>query len=609
MRRWIIFICCLAPLLAIADERILDYQSDIRIHENGVLTVTETIRVRAEGKNIRRGIYRDFPTRYKDRFGNRFRVDFDVISVRRNGQPEPWHTEKRSNGIRVYFGSAGHYLDHGEHEYELVFLTNRQIGFFKEHDELWWNVTGNGWMFPIDHVTATVSFPFTFTPGELELSVYTGRYGSKESRAIAEVLNSGKARFETTAPLEPWEGMSVIAAWPKGRVAEPGFVQKTAWFARDNGAAIILFFGLILPLAWYYWSWNKVGRDPEKGVIIPRFKPPDGLSPAACRYVKDMSFNRNAFTAAVISLAVKGQLVIEEEDEEFTLELWWNVTGNGWMFPIDHVTATVSFPFTFTPGELELSVYTGRYGSKESRAIAEVLNSGKARFETTAPLEPWEGMSVIAAWPKGRVAEPGFVQKTAWFARDNGAAIILFFGLILPLAWYYWSWNKVGRDPEKGVIIPRFKPPDGLSPAACRYVKDMSFNRNAFTAAVISLAVKGQLVIEEEDEEFTLRRETGTPATALTKGERVTLDELLPLPGSSIQMDNENYKDFQSAKRMLKKELKKEYLGRLFHLNSVYMAPPVLMSIAAAVIAAFFTGGTSRLGHIPRADHGFAWGV
>ena len=402
----IILICFLLPLLAIADERILDYRSDIRIHENGTLTVTETIRVRAEGNNIRRGIYRDFPTSYKDRLGNRFRVDFSVISVRRNGQTEPWHTEKRSNGIRVYFGSASHFLDHGEHEYELVFLTNRQIGFFKEHDEL-----------------------------------------------------------------------------------------------------------------------------------------------------------------------------------------WWNVTGNGWIFPMDHVTATISFPFTFTPDELELSVYTGRYGSKESRAIAEIVNSGKARFETTRPLEPWEGMSVITAWPKGRIAEPGFVQKTAWFARDNGAAIILLFGLVLPLSWYYWSWTRVGRDPEKGVIIPRFKPPDGLSPAACRFVMDMSFNRNAFTAAIISLAVKGQLAIDEDDEEFTLRRKTETPAAALTKGEQATLEELLPQPGSSIQMDNENYKDFQSAKRMLKKELKKEYLGRLFHLNSVYTAPAVLMSIAAVIIAVFFAGG------------------
>lgn len=219
MRPWIIILCWLLPLLATADERILDYQSDIRIHENGTLTVTETIRVRAEGKSIRRGIYRDFPTSYKDRLGNKFRVEFSVISVRRNGQPEPWHTEKRSNGTRVYFGSANHFLDHGEHQYELVFFTNRQIGFFTEHDELWWNVTGNGWMFPMDHVTATISFPFTFNRDELELSVYTGRYGSTASRAIAEVVASGKARFETTSPLEPWEGMSVIAAWPKGRIA------------------------------------------------------------------------------------------------------------------------------------------------------------------------------------------------------------------------------------------------------------------------------------------------------------------------------------------------------------------------------------------------------
>lgn len=406
MRPRMIVLCCLLPLLAIADERILDYQSDIRIHQNGTLTVTETIRVRAEGNNIRRGIYRDFPTHYKDRLGNRYRVDFSVLSVRRNGQPEPWHTEKRSNGIRVYFGSANHFLAHGVHQYELIFFTNRQIGFFKEHDEL-----------------------------------------------------------------------------------------------------------------------------------------------------------------------------------------WWNVTGNGWMFPIDHVTATLSFPFTLTPDELELSVYTGRFGSKQSGAIAEVVNGGKARFETTKPLAPREGMSVIAAWPKGRIAEPGFTQKTAWFARDNGAAIILFLGLILPLAWYYWAWNKVGRDPEKGVIIPRFKPPTGLSPAACRYVKDMSFNRNAFTAAIISLAVKGQLVIDEFDDEFTLQRSTGSPATPLTKGEQATLEALLPRPGSRIKMDNENYQDFQAARQLLKKELKKEYLGRLFHLNSIYIAPTVLMSIAAAIIAAFFAGG------------------
>ena len=44
-----------------ADERILDYQSDVLIHSDGKLIVTETIRINAEGVDIRRGIYRDFP--------------------------------------------------------------------------------------------------------------------------------------------------------------------------------------------------------------------------------------------------------------------------------------------------------------------------------------------------------------------------------------------------------------------------------------------------------------------------------------------------------------------------------------------------------------------
>ena len=67
---WALF----AGVPAQADERILAYHSDIRIDADGAMTVTETIRVRAEGTNIRRGIYRTFPTTYRDRAGNAYRV-------------------------------------------------------------------------------------------------------------------------------------------------------------------------------------------------------------------------------------------------------------------------------------------------------------------------------------------------------------------------------------------------------------------------------------------------------------------------------------------------------------------------------------------------------
>ena len=116
--------------LLLADERILNYHSDILIHTDGSITVTETIRVNAEGNNIRRGIYRDFPTSYKDRLGNHYRVSFDVVDVQRNGNSEAFHSEDRSNGVRVYMGSASNTLPPGMHEYRLRYITSRQLGFF-----------------------------------------------------------------------------------------------------------------------------------------------------------------------------------------------------------------------------------------------------------------------------------------------------------------------------------------------------------------------------------------------------------------------------------------------------------------------------------------------
>ena len=396
----------LLPFNAWADERILEYRSDIHVHASGELTVTETIRVRAEGQNIRRGIYRDFPTRYRDRFGNFVTAGFKPISARRNGENEAWHTENRSNGVRVYLGRSDRMLEPGIHEYTLVFNTNRQLGFFDDFDELYFNAIGFGWAFPIDRGEATVRLPFDV---------------------------------------------------PADRIAT--------------------------------------------------------------------------------------------------------------------------------------HAYLGRAGSRGGEVFTDFPDSRTVRFATGRPLAPREGLTVAVGWPKGLIAEPGLGQRVRWFLSDNAAALILLIGLLAPLAWYLWAWNKVGRDPRKGVIIPRFKPPQGLSPAACRYVKDMSFGRNSFTAAVISLAVKGQLVIQEDDDEYTLKRVLPSEKTELTPGEKAVLEDLLPRPGDLIELKNENHTEFQAARRALKKELGKEYQGRLFNLNLQYLAVPILMSVTAATIAAFLDGG------------------
>jgi len=306
--------------LAGADERILNYHSDVLIHADGSVMVTETIRVRAEGNNIRRGIYRDFPTTYTDRHGNRHRVAFNVLDVQRNNSKEAFHTENLSNGIRVYIGSSSRLLSEGVHEYRLRYYSTRQLGFFDDYDELYWNVTGNDWRFPIDRASVSIELPEAVASENLRTAFYTGPQGASGKDAVFRIASGRKFEFQTTRVLQAREGLTVAVGFPKGIVHQPTSTEQLGYFLSDNGSALALLIGLLASLGWYLWAWNRFGRDPRKGVIIPRFRPPMGLTPAGCRYIQKMSFDKQAFSAAVVSLGVKGYLEIHEDDDDYTLK-------------------------------------------------------------------------------------------------------------------------------------------------------------------------------------------------------------------------------------------------------------------------------------------------
>jgi len=206
-------------------ERILDYHSDIHLQADGTMLVQETIRVYATGNQIRHGIYRDFPTRYKDLLGNRYVVGFEVTEATRDGAPEEFRVEDRSNGKRIYLGDKNYLVPPGEHTYTISYATNRQLGFFKDHDELFWNVTGNGWGFIIERATAKVHLPDGIPDTQVDLSGFTGTPGSHESDFTAS-HEDGVFSFTANHRLAPQSGLTILLSWPKGFVAEPTPQQK-----------------------------------------------------------------------------------------------------------------------------------------------------------------------------------------------------------------------------------------------------------------------------------------------------------------------------------------------------------------------------------------------
>ncbi|MDH5202632.1 MAG: DUF2207 domain-containing protein, partial [Nitrospirota bacterium] len=317
----VIGIALFFPLLSqtATTEKILFFHSQITVHKDSSMTVSETIKVQSAGIEIKRGIYRDFPTRYKDSFGNQYVVDFNVIEVLRDGKPEGYHFSDLSNGKRIYIGKENVFLSPGKYTYTLVYKTNRQLGFFRDHDELYWNVTGNGWVFPINKASATVLLPQGIPKEKIHLEGYTGPQGTKGKDYNASLDASGNALFSTTKPLNSYEGLTIVVTWPKGFVLEPTLQMKAGYVIRDNRSSIVGLIGLFVLLSYYLIIWFRVGKDPAKGTIMPIYTPPDSFSPSAMRFITKMGFDHKAFAATIINMAVKRFLSIREEDGVYTL--------------------------------------------------------------------------------------------------------------------------------------------------------------------------------------------------------------------------------------------------------------------------------------------------
>lgn len=313
-----LFALCLALAApARAQERILAYDSDVRVHADGSIDVEERIKVRAEGSNIRRGIYRDFPTRYRDRHGNRVVVGFEVREVLRDGRAEPWFTERMDNGVRVNTGNDDLLPVPAEYSYTLRYRTTRQLGFFEAHDELYWNAIGTGWVFPIESGRVRVRLPQAVPIERMQLDAYTGPQGTQGRDFRATATAAGEAEWTLAQPLPAGAGMTIVIGFPKGIVVAPTRAQTLRWLLADNRGLLVALLGLVVLLAYCLRRWHQVGRDPRQGVVIARYQPPEGYSPAALRFVQKMMHDTRCFSADLLDLAVRGHVRIERDKGPF----------------------------------------------------------------------------------------------------------------------------------------------------------------------------------------------------------------------------------------------------------------------------------------------------
>src|SRR6516225_6787813 len=212
-------------------ERITDFVSDVAIQPDGRLDVTETITFRALGTEIRHGINRDFPTDYQGRTGSSSTTGFALQDVSFDGDPGPTQQSRLPNGVRVRIGDPDRLVPTGVHTYTIHYLTRWQVHFGPDADGLDWNVTGNGWEWPIDRAELRLRGPEGLVWSNVR--TFTGRQGSHAEDALIISQAPGFLDVVTTRPLSLHEALTVDTSFPNGVLQKPSDPQAAAHWVGD----------------------------------------------------------------------------------------------------------------------------------------------------------------------------------------------------------------------------------------------------------------------------------------------------------------------------------------------------------------------------------------
>lgn len=291
---------------------ISDYSSSILIEEDGTALITERITCVFVGEY--HGIYRRIPIEYPGPNGTNYTLFLDVLKV----EDENGNKLKTKTSTKGEYRQLQIFIPDAVDTKKPVVITYRvlnAIRYFDDHDEFYWNVTGNDWPVPIDHASAVVSLPPKAADSGLRVQAFTGTYGSTEREATSKV-EGRQAYFETTNPLNMRGGLTIDVYIPKGIVSEPGVLTKLGWFLKSNPILFLPLFAFVVMYSLWYWK----GRDPNPGIsVAPMYEPPKDMTPAEAGTMIGDSVHPRDVTCTIVDLAVRGYIKIEEISEKHFL--------------------------------------------------------------------------------------------------------------------------------------------------------------------------------------------------------------------------------------------------------------------------------------------------
>jgi hypothetical protein len=314
MRRLVLLLALVlaaGPLEAQRSLAIQRFDADIAVRKDGTVDVTETITAQFTG--AWNGIYRTVPVEYHTPQGFNWTLRLTLLGATdQSGQKLEVESRRERHYIKYKIWVPG--ANNATRTVVLRYRAANGLRFFEEHDELYWNITGDEWDVPIEAASARITLPAGATG--IRAIAFNGVYGStaRDAKVTAE---GTRISVVMPHPLAYHEGVTAVVGWDKGLVVAPTEADKALGFLASNWPITLpipVFLGMFL-------LWWRSGRDPRRLPVVVQYEPPEALTPAETGTLMDNSADMRDITATVVDLAVRGHLRIEEREVSALLGL------------------------------------------------------------------------------------------------------------------------------------------------------------------------------------------------------------------------------------------------------------------------------------------------
>ncbi len=310
-------------------EAVTSFYSRIVINQNTSLTITEQIDYTTEFE--KHGIYRYIPVSYNKDGQKEILQISDVTVSDLNGDKIPF--TKTSDGVflTLKIGDSDSTFS-GEKTYVIEYTVERGINQFSDHNELYWDITGEGWQFPVLESSATI---VSQSADILEADCFSGIVGNDDGLCNFE-LGKNQATFEYAQAISYGDNMTVVLKLPKVSALQfPTPTELRLLYIKHNWPLFLLPFPILIMFLW----WYKKGRDHEflsqnvfdlegssptklRSVFKLKYREPmvyeplKSLTPGEAGSVLDEKVDVQDIVAEILELARKKYLKIEVSEKK-----------------------------------------------------------------------------------------------------------------------------------------------------------------------------------------------------------------------------------------------------------------------------------------------------